>query len=156
MEEKILVKSQISKRTSDIILFLAIAGFFAGLLMVLCYAIIESSSEEGKMNLIGILISAIVCISIAVILMLLFLVIKCSELIITEHNVRCKFNLGWFSWENIFPITKVTAFIRIRFFHVVVITTPSGICSLILLENYKEIVDTLSERINETQLSKAL
>ena len=131
MEEKVLIKSYIAKKTKNIIL--GCMGAFWGIAIFLPppFFIITCLSA-----ILGIVTSII------------FLAIMNCELTITEKNVKGR---ALFGKEVVLPLYMISAFSTQKLFATIAVATSSGITKFSLIGNYKEIGQVISQLINERQ-----
>jgi len=165
MEEKILIESEINKKTKRalqaiaLIMLLWAAMFFIILLTskveytVSRYYAYEMIGLEAAFNgsypeftLVFILFCIIFVIGV-ILLITYFALSKCS-ISITENNVKGK---TLFGKEVILPLYMVSAFSTRKFLSTITVATSSGVTKFSLIKNYAEIGNELSRLINERQ-----
>lgn len=85
---------------------------------------------------------------IEVILIILCVILKYSELVITDRNVRAKWLFGI---ETVLPLYKVTSYGTSALFNAVWVYTCSSKIRFICVENYQKFSHVLDVLINERQ-----
>ena len=88
------------------------------------------------------------CLIMAIVLGIMYLVLRKCELQITENNVKGKTLLGK---EVVLPLYMVSAYSTREFLSTISVATASGITKFALIGNYQEIGEVLSKKINERQ-----
>ena len=88
------------------------------------------------------------CLITAIVLGIMYLVLRKCELQITENNVKGKTLLGK---EVVLPLYMVSAYSTRKFLSTISVATASGITKFALIGNYQEIGEVLSKKINERQ-----
>ena len=167
MEEKVLVRSRIKCRvlvaiTAILSISVVVITLFL-LLMQPRYYIYDSitkevyegiyatgfeaavNGEEGYMLLLKLLW---MLLPIEVILIILCVILKYSELVITDRNVRAKWLFGI---ETVLPLYKVTSYGTSALFNAVRVSTCSSKIRFVCVENYQEFSHALSVLINDRQ-----
>ena len=80
--------------------------------------------------------------------MIFFAIYSKCELQITENNVRGKTIFGK---EVTLPLSMVSSYSTSKFLSVIAVATSSGVTKFSFIDNYREIGDILSKKINERQ-----
>ena len=88
------------------------------------------------------------CLLLAIIFGIIYLVNGKCELVITENNVKGK---ALFGKEVVLPLYMVSAYSTRKFLSTISVATASGLTQFALIENYREIGDVLAKKINERQ-----
>ena len=172
MEDKILIQSEVHRsvklflKRAPIVLF-GLAVFFVILLSLEWEGIRYSyrlgeytvkwtgwkwafSGFNGKTptTCLTIFILGCLCLLWAIILGIVYLVIRKCELTVTEKNVKGKTVFGK---EVVLPLYMISAYSTRKFLSTIAIATSSGITKFALIKNYSEIGNILSKKINERQ-----
>ena len=175
MEDKILIKGVIDRKTKNILQKGPIILFG---ISVLCALILTFEFEythyifgvyhttlknigwalafqfEDVTSILCFLIFLIACIAMlpAIILTIIYLISRKCELCITENSVKGK---TLFGKEVVLPLYMVSAYSTRKFLSTVAVATSSGITKFALIGNYYEIGKVLSQKINERQEATA-
>ena len=89
---------------------------------------------------------------LGIITLIIFLIHKNCQIIITDKNVKGKTVFGK---EVVLPLYMVSAYTTRKFFSTIAVATSSGITKFSLIKNYAEIGTVLSAKINERQENTA-
>ena len=171
MDDKILIKSEVNATLKKILKWGPIVLFGVAALISIClsfeyeYEYYSFYSREyftrhelgwnlvfdfRDSTLIFFIWFVFACLSLlsSIILGIVYLANRNCELQITEKNVKGK---TLFGKEVVLPLYMVSAYSTRSFLSVITIATASGFTKFSLIQNYKEIGDVLSKKINERQ-----
>ena len=159
MDEKILIKSVVNKKIKQ--RFLGVVGGLFALSGTLCLRLLlskpghyDNGFDEAFNNESGgnasqiLLIFAASCLFLGGILWFIYWAHSKCEISITEKNVKGK---TLFGKEVVLPLYMVSAYSTRKFLSTIAVATSSGITKFTLIENYAEIGNILSQKINERQ-----
>ena len=181
MEDKILIQSEIDKKTKNLLQKGPIVPL---IITAVCIAILSLMKVEdteyyyvsflgkghyvtniytgwervftfdGIDDIMCFLIFLVGAISllISIGIAIVYLINRKCELCITENNVKGKTLLGK---EVVLPLYMISGYSTRKFLSTIAISTASGITQFSLVGNYEEIGDVLSKKINERQESTA-
>lgn len=160
MDEKILIKSIMNKKAKAIlsaipaIFFVISSSIYIKLLSTKATVSGWNALEAGLRNsskYSGYLTQFIIASSFLLLSIVTFIIYwahsKC-EISITEKNVKGK---TLFGKEVVLPLYMVSAYSTRKFLSTIAVATSSGITKFALIENYAEIGNILSQKINERQ-----
>ncbi len=168
MEEKILIKSEMDKKTKTVML--TIMGILLGLSVLIFLLLLQEETYtswlgyEHTMNgyraafngfapeKLTFFIVACVYFVVGIILLLVFLALNKCTLVITDKNAKGK---TLFGKEIVLPLYMVSAYTTRKFLSTIAVATSSGITKFSLIKNYAEIGNVLSQKINERQENTA-
>ena len=170
MNEKILIKSKMDKKAKTVFLVLIGMLFLVSIILFLALAT-EWKFGSGKWTstasgyqvainpyyddggkALACLITACSSFLLGSIVSIVYLIHRKCELTITEKNVRGK---AIFGKEVVLPVYMISAYSTRSFMSTVSIATSSGLTKFAFIENYAEIEDVLSQKINERQENTA-
>ena len=145
MEEKVLIKSVVSVKSKVSMIVLAIYFWVLGIWVLKPIA--------GGSSSIGIIYGLCIALGssfllLGILIMIFFAIYSKCELQITENNVRGKTIFGK---EVTLPLSMVSSYSTSKFLSVIAVATSSGVTKFSFIDNYREIGDILSKKINERQ-----
>ena len=173
MEEKILIKGEVSKKTKTTFISIII-GSFALAVFLFLYLLIEQEIEyerysywsgywntytyykmgyllafdDADPTYLSIFCMACVSFIVGVVTSIIYLPYRKCEITVTEKNVRGK---AIFGEEVVLPFYMVSACSTRKFLSKIAVATSSGLTNFSFIENYAEIGAVLAEKINERQ-----
>ena len=169
MEEKVLIKSEVNETLKKILKWGPLVLFGIAALVSICLSFkYEYVGYYGwtrtslgwelvfdfgdQTNFFIWFVIGCLCLLSSIIMGIIFLVNRECELQITENNVKGKTLLGK---EVVLPLHMVSAYSTRKFLSVICVATASGITKFSLIQNYREIGEILSKKINERQQNTA-
>ena len=144
MEERILIKSIANKKVKSILLGIGLVFAIPGLLIALIFLGQITGYDEALVKFI----IGCSCLLIGIVFLIIYWGFSMCELSITENNVKGK---TLFGKEVTLPLYMVSAYSTRKFFSTIAVATSSGVTKFSLIENYAEIGNVLSQKINERQ-----
>ena len=170
MEDKILIKSKTNQTVKNFLKFAPIILFVTAALISIYLAIPQEIKYYSRYGTISftreitpwhqvlsfgeftkffiLFVLGCLCLLGSIIIGIMYLGNRNSELIITENNVKGKTFGGK---EVVLPLHMVSSYSTERFLSIVAVATASGITKFALIGNIKEIGTVLAQKINERQ-----
>lgn len=168
MNDKILINSKIDRKAKAFLLIIPAALIFISSVIFIVLAVItpldsyyyynpyyDSGYEaafDGHGGCLAFFIIACTFALLGIISLIMFWAYSKCELSITENNVKGK---TLFGKVVVLPLYMVSAYATKKLFSTITIATSSGITKFALVENYLEIGNVLSQKINERQENTA-
>lgn len=171
MEDKILIKSEIDKKTKGIMLGIVMALLGVSVILFLLLLIIEdtyysgytyygvyfsspssrtalSAAFDGETGYLLMFIASCLFFVAGIIGIFFFWAHSKCSITVTENNVKGK---TLFGKEVVLPMYMVSAYSTRKFLSTITVATSSGITKFALIKNYHEIGTVLSQMINTRQ-----
>ena len=146
MNEKILISGKMSKKQKISMAISILGSAFIALCLFFIIAFggfrVRSEKDVFYIILIGVMLFN------AIIKLFIYLAYGRCEIIITDQNVKGKANFGK---EVVLPIYMISSYSIERKFSAITVATSSGVTKFAFINNYAEIGEVLSKKINERQ-----
>ncbi len=161
MEEKILIKSEVNKTAKSCFLGIMV-GFWIITIAFLLYLLLPNDSPFGMKweynnfdmaliiggtYLVTLVIGCIFFVLAIIVTIVYWSYSKC-QIAITDKNVKGK---TLFGKEVVLPLYMVSAYTTRKFLSTIAVATSSVITKFVLIKNYTEIGNVLSQLINKRQ-----
>ena len=162
MEEKVLIKSEMDKKARSVLQAIMWIGLGLGLFLFLL--LLREVGEGGywrhakQLRIVAAFdgvevylvqfIVACVFLLFGIVALIIYLVTKNCEIVVTDKNVRGRARGGR---EVVLPLDMVSAYATGKFLSTISVSTASGVTAFSLIGNYAEIGSVLAGLINERQ-----